>query len=189
MFFTRDKPNIIILVNIQGHAGLFTVLCDALNGKYYKQAIDNESLYMSTRMAAGLIINNILVLGGIDGISGIFLKEGVMEALAVVLKDVRAEAVHLVSHKLVTEFVNHITNVVDKFEVIVEPLIFSLGRDKVISNNLFSLDAISRLLVYDRMLDLFIEEGLISKLCNIIAKFVEDQENTPLVIQSITILT
>ena len=142
MYFTRDKPNIIILVNISGHTGLFTVLCDAFNGKYYKQAIDDESLYLSTRMAAGLMINNILCLSDIDGISGIFLKEGVMEALAAVLEDERAVPVQFLAHKLITEFADFITNAAEKFEVIVGPLILSLVREELVSSIHVCFDAI-----------------------------------------------
>ena len=182
MFFTRDKPNIIILVNLQGQAGLFAMLCDSLNGKNYEEAIGNEADFMQTRVSAGLIINNILVVGGVDGISGVFLKLGALDGLAAVITDKRAKGVQLIAHKLTTEFANHITNAVDKYEVIVAPLVFSLHNDKVVSNNLLALDAIQRFLVYERLQHLFIEAGLVGNLCTIISENVSIPDNIQLVI-------
>ena len=59
---------------------------------------------------------------------------------------------HLIAQKLLSEFVNNIGNLVEKYEAIVAPIIFSLHREKVTSNNLLALDAIQRLLVYERLL-------------------------------------
>ena len=69
------------------------MLCDALNGKNYEEAIGNEADFMQTRVSAGLIINNILVVGGVDGISGVFLKLGALDGLAAVITDKRAKGV------------------------------------------------------------------------------------------------
>ena len=97
--------------------------------------------------------------------------------MAAVITDKRAKGVQLIAHKLTTEFANHITNAIDKYEVIVAPLVFSLHHDKVVSNNLLALDAIQRFLVYERLQHLFIEAGLVGNLCTIISENVSIPDN------------
>ena len=45
-FFSRDKPNLMILVNLHGQVDLFALLCRAFHGEGFREVLGSEEEYV-----------------------------------------------------------------------------------------------------------------------------------------------
>lgn len=75
-----------------------------------------------------MIANNIAVGAQVDGLGGLLIKEGIIDAMAAVIMDGPSvgEAV-FVAHKLITQLSEYVDSAVEKYEVLVGPLVASLS--------------------------------------------------------------
>ena len=126
--FAREKPNLMILVNLHGQINLFAVLCRAFHGGGFREHLATDEEYSVTRLSAGMIANNIAVGAQVDGLGGLLIKEGIIDAMAAVIMDGPSvgEAV-FVAHKLITQLAEYVDSAVEKYEVLVGPLVASLS--------------------------------------------------------------
>ena len=162
--FARDKPNLMILVNLHGQINLFAVLCRAFHGGGFREHLASDEEYAATRLAAGMIANNIAVGAQVDGLGGLLIKEGVIDAMAAVIRDGGAVGdASFVAHKLITQLAEYVDSAVEKYEVLVDPLVAGLSADDG-ERAVIALAAVQTLVANERLMHAFVRGGLVAKL-------------------------